>query len=211
MAGVDEDIPSSSSIPRQDITLDIDEVTHPPRSPSLHSSEDDRERDELCGASPSSPTGFCGGRGEQNDCCKTILAFVFLFYNMTLNLFILSIVHERVPTHIKQPLPDISFDVFPRADWALNIAEYIIVAQVSLVFVLFFIHRYRYVLSFSSSMAHDGLLQCHHIQEVLHHFGCSLFIQSHLYAIDYTSKGESKLLLFSAGEFSIYINNFTGV
>lgn len=144
MAGVDKgDHPISSSTPHPDITLDIDQVSHPPRSPSVHSSEEDREREELCGASPSSPTGFCGGNRESNDCCKTILAFVFLFYNMTLNLFILSVVHERVPTQIKQPLPDISFDALPRADWALNIAEYIIVAQVALVFALFFIHRYR--------------------------------------------------------------------
>lgn len=141
--GVDQG--DSSSKPLQEITLDIDQESHPPRSPSAHSSEDDiREREELCGASPSSPTGFCGGgRGESNDCCKTILAFVFLFYNMTLNLFILSVVHDRVPSQIKEPLPDISFDVLPRADWALDIAEYIIVAQVFLVFVLFFIHRYR--------------------------------------------------------------------
>lgn len=142
MAGVEED-PTSGS---QDITLDIDDDDphpKPGRSPSVHSSEEDREREELCGASPSSPTGFCGGRGEQDTCCKTILAFIFLFYNMTLNLFILSIVHERVPTHIKQPLPDISFDALPKADWALDIAEYIIVAQVSLVFILLFIHRYR--------------------------------------------------------------------
>ena len=78
-------------------------------------------------------------------CCRTTLAFLFLFYNMTLNLFVLAVVHERVPTQIKQPLPDIGFDLLPKADWTLSIAEYVIIAQMTAVFVLLFLHRYRWV------------------------------------------------------------------
>jgi len=56
----------------------------------------------------------------------------------------LAIIHERVPRN--QPaLPDLSFDLLPDADWALAVAEYIIVFQVLGVFVLIFLHRYRFV------------------------------------------------------------------
>lgn len=78
-------------------------------------------------------------------CCRNTLAFLFLFYNMTLNLFVLAVVHERVPTHITQPLPDIAFDLLPKADWTLNIAEYVIIVQVVAVLLLMFLHRYRSV------------------------------------------------------------------
>lgn len=61
---------------------------------------------------------------------------------MTLNLFVLAVVHERVPTHVK-PLPDIAFDALPKADWALDIAEYIIIVQVSALLFTLFLHRYR--------------------------------------------------------------------
>lgn len=78
-------------------------------------------------------------------CCRNTLAFLFLFYNMTLNLFVLAVVHERVPEHIAQPLPDIAFDVLPKADWMLNVAEYVIIVQMTAVLALMFLHRYRSV------------------------------------------------------------------
>ncbi|KAI1292156.1 Phosphatidylcholine:ceramide cholinephosphotransferase 2 [Halotydeus destructor] len=83
---------------------------------------------------------------SQDSCCRTALAFLFLFYNMTLNLFILAVVHERVPMDIVKPLPDISFDALPNAGWALDIAEYIIVAQVTAILMLLLFHRFRTIL-----------------------------------------------------------------
>jgi len=83
---------------------------------------------------------------SEDSWCRNILAFIFLFYNMTLNLFVLAVVHERVPTQIHQPLPDLAFDALPKADWALDVAEYIIIAQVSGVLFLMFIHRYRVII-----------------------------------------------------------------
>jgi len=40
------------------------------------------------------------------------LALLFVFINMTLNLTVLAIIHERIP--MREPhLPDISFDLLP--------------------------------------------------------------------------------------------------
>ena len=66
------------------------------------------------------------------------------FANMTLNLTVLAIIHERVP-RAQPPLPDLAFDVLPAADWALSVAEYIIVIQVVGFIILIFLHRYRSV------------------------------------------------------------------
>lgn len=85
---------------------------------------------------------------------RNTLAFVFLFYNMTLNLFVLAVVHERVPSQIQQPLPDIAFDLLPKADWTLSIAEYVIVMQVTAVLILIFLHRYRLVAFFPLRSSH---------------------------------------------------------
>lgn len=87
--------------------------------------------------------GHSVSREVKDSCCRSTLAFLFLFYNMTLNLFVLAMVHERVPTYIKTPLPDLAFEYLPKKDWALDIAEYIILAQVSLLLLLLFLHRYR--------------------------------------------------------------------
>lgn len=184
------------------------------RSPSdSHSDEDDLTGDDnnLYPQYPS-PTsnGYAGGvssatgtcREAHSSCCKTTLAFLFLFYNMTLNLFILAIVHERVPLQIKEPLPDIAFDALPSADRALDVAEYIIVSQVTLVFILLFIHKHRYVLLSDVMQTVNttwNLKQCHNIQETVYHNGCPLFIQRNLYDINHSAPSQSKLLLFTSG------------
>ncbi len=81
---------------------------------------------------------------EANSLWRSILAFLFVFCNMTLNLTVLAIIHERVPRS-EPPLPDLAFDILPYADRALYVAEYIIVFQVLGVFVLIFLNRYRFV------------------------------------------------------------------
>ena len=81
---------------------------------------------------------------EPNSIWRSFLAFLFVFANMTLNLTVLAIIHERVPRS-QPPLPDVSFDLLPRGDWALSVAEYIIVIQVVGVVILVFLHRYRSV------------------------------------------------------------------
>lgn len=86
-----------------------------------------------------------GPNKEPNSIWRSFLAFLFVFANMTLNLTVLAIIHERVPRS-QPPLPDLAFDILPEADWALSVAEYIIVFQVVGVLLLIFFHRYRSVL-----------------------------------------------------------------
>jgi hypothetical protein len=81
---------------------------------------------------------------EANIYWRLLLAFLFLLCNMILNLTVLAIVHERVPR--SQPaLPDLAFDILPYADQALDLAEYIMLFQVLGLFVLIFLHKYRFV------------------------------------------------------------------
>jgi spingomyelin synthetase, putative len=84
-------------------------------------------------------------RNEKCGCCRTTIAFLFMFTGMVSNLIILSIVHERVPMDITHPLPDLGFDIFPEVDWVLDIAEYIIIIFSALVLLLLAIHRHRYL------------------------------------------------------------------
>lgn len=81
----------------------------------------------------------------RNNYVKTGLALLYAMIAMNFNLFILAIVHERVPTDTK-PLPDLGFDIFPRVDWVLNISEYIIMAEFSLVIIIIVLHKYRQLL-----------------------------------------------------------------
>lgn len=132
-----------------EVRLDIDKASYDKtscrRSSPLesHSEDESETRFQRQTQSSSVVNSLSIGRDSQDSCCRTTLAFIFLFYNMTLNLFVLAVVHERVPTHIKQPLPDIAFDALPKADWALDIAEYIIIVQVSALLFTLFLHRYR--------------------------------------------------------------------
>ena len=73
------------------------------------------------------------------------LAFLFVFVNMTLNLTVLSIIHERVPMN-EPHLPDIAFDILPDHRQFLDVTEYFIVFQMTSIFILLFFHRHRYVI-----------------------------------------------------------------
>ncbi|KAJ6225817.1 hypothetical protein RDWZM_004362 [Blomia tropicalis] len=70
------------------------------------------------------------------------LAFLFVFVNMTLNLTVLSIIHERVPMN-EPHLPDIAFDILPDHRQFLDVTEYFIVFQMTSIFILLFFHRHR--------------------------------------------------------------------
>ena len=78
-----------------------------------------------------------------DSCWRTLFALVFVSVNMLLNLTVLAIIHERIP-RLADPLPDLGFDLLPRWDPALDIAEYLIVALSIGVALLLFVHKYRY-------------------------------------------------------------------
>jgi len=75
---------------------------------------------------------------------QNAIASLFAILNMFLNFFVLAIIHERVPPY--DELPDLSFDILPKAAWGLDVAEYIISIQAFLVLILLFLHRFRIVL-----------------------------------------------------------------
>lgn len=81
----------------------------------------------------------------RNNYVKTGLALLYAMIAMNFNLFILATVHERVPMKTK-PLPDLGFDLFPRVDWVLNISEYIIMGEFTLVIIMIVLHKYRQLL-----------------------------------------------------------------
>lgn len=81
----------------------------------------------------------------KNNYVKTGLALFYAMISMNFNLFILAFVHERVPIKTP-PLPDLGFDLFPRVDWVLNISEYIIMGEFSLVILMIVLHKYRQLL-----------------------------------------------------------------
>ncbi|XP_076361951.1 phosphatidylcholine:ceramide cholinephosphotransferase 1-like [Tachypleus tridentatus] len=81
-----------------------------------------------------------------SELCKTVIAFFFMFFNLVLNLTCLAIVHDKVPDRTKYPpLPDIFFDVFSSADWALNVSEIIIITSVLSSLLIIFFHRHRFI------------------------------------------------------------------
>lgn len=81
----------------------------------------------------------------RNNYVKTGLALLYAMIAMNFNLFILAIVHERVPRQMA-PLPDLGFDIFPRVDWVLNISEYIIMGEFTSVIIMIILHKYRQLL-----------------------------------------------------------------
>lgn len=74
-----------------------------------------------------------------------IVAITFLFIAVLFNLTILAIIHERVP-HDDAPLPDISFDILPKNDRALDISEFIIIFMSTSTILMIFFHRYRSII-----------------------------------------------------------------
>ena len=134
-------------------------------------------------------------------CCRNTLAFLFLFYNMTLNLFVLAVVHERVPAHITQPLPDIAFDVLPKADWMLNVAEYVIIAQVTAVLILMFLHRYRSVrcVPCRSLLTAVSSQDCA-VSQTLPHYGHSVPVPRRVHDLHCAAPRQSELLLLPSGQ-----------
>lgn len=77
---------------------------------------------------------------------KTFIALLIMLFNFTLNLTALAVIHEYVPDSDKyDPLPDIIINNVPAQDWALDVAEYVIMATVMSVGCLLGFHKYKYI------------------------------------------------------------------
>ncbi|KPM05799.1 phosphatidylcholine:ceramide cholinephosphotransferase 1-like protein [Sarcoptes scabiei] len=72
-------------------------------------------------------------------------SLIFLFLAVFINLGVLAIIHERVP-YQQPPLPDMSFEILPHHDYALNICEYIIIFMSVSVMIMIFSHRFCWII-----------------------------------------------------------------
>ena len=118
-----------------------------------HMTEDETNNNSRCHHSKNGANNFnklyfklnLSNLNTRNNYVKTGLALLYAMIAMNFNLFILAIVHERVPRQTA-PLPDLGFDIFPRVDWVLNISEYIIMAEFTMVIIMIILHKYRQLL-----------------------------------------------------------------
>lgn len=72
---------------------------------------------------------------------KTGLALLCALIAVKMNLFMLAIVHDRVPANTTGPLPDLGFDLLPRIDSALIISECIIIVEFVMLFFVPILHK----------------------------------------------------------------------
>lgn len=70
------------------------------------------------------------------------VAATCLVLSVLFNLTILAVIHERVPRS-QPPLPDVTFSLLPKIDWALDISEYIIMFMTTCLLLITLLHRYR--------------------------------------------------------------------
>lgn len=74
---------------------------------------------------------------------KTLIAFLLLGLAALSNDLVLSFIHERVPQ--QPPLPDILFSLTPYVPWGLSVSEYLMLSSVAMMFIIAFVHRYRWI------------------------------------------------------------------
>lgn len=126
------------------------------------------------------------------------LALLFVFVNMTLNLTVLAIIHERVPMN-EPHLPDIAFDILPDSRVLLDVAEYFIVFQMVSVVLLLFFHKHRYFSCLLYASTNCDSSQIHYTSQSLHYNGSDLFFSGHLYGLYSASFGQQKLSMLTTG------------
>jgi len=103
----------------------------------------DPEEDEEVG-SDSNPVHIPG------EPCKTLLAFIFLFFAWVATTTSLALTHDRVPMTDEEgdrvkPLPDIILDNVTYQHWGLDASEYIIMISFWIAFLTCIFHKHRCV------------------------------------------------------------------
>lgn len=74
---------------------------------------------------------------------RTVAALLLLLSSVNLDMFVLAVIHDRVPA--TPPLPDLIFDLLPKVDSALNISEVIIIVTTALMLSMVIVHRYSWI------------------------------------------------------------------
>ena len=80
--------------------------------------------------------------------CKTLLAFIFLFFAWVATTTSLALTHDRVPMVDEEgdrvkPLPDIILDNVTYQHWGLDASEYIIMISFWIAFLTCIFHKHR--------------------------------------------------------------------
>lgn len=75
--------------------------------------------------------------------CKTLLAFIFLFFAWVATTTSLALTHDRVPS--VDPLPDIILDNVTYQHWGLDASEIIIMVAFWIAFLTCIFHKHRFV------------------------------------------------------------------
>ena len=80
--------------------------------------------------------------------CKTLLAFIFLFFAWVATTTSLALTHDRVPMVDGEgdrinPLPDIILDNVTYQHWGLDASEYIIMISFWIAFLTCIFHKHR--------------------------------------------------------------------
>jgi len=95
------------------------------------------------------PTGAGGATDAEVDVhipmepCKTLLAFIFLFFAWVATTTSLALTHDRVPA--VAPLPDIILDNVTYQHWGLDASEIIIMVAFWIAFLTCIFHKHRFV------------------------------------------------------------------
>jgi shingomyelin synthase len=71
---------------------------------------------------------------------------MFFVFCGTVNMMSLSIVHDRVPDREKGALPDIVLDNIAVNDWALYVAEYLLMVLTYFCLLVCIFHKHRYAI-----------------------------------------------------------------
>lgn len=75
---------------------------------------------------------------------KTLIAFGLLIFNFFLTTTSLAIIHDRVPK--EGPLPDLVLGLVTPREWALPVSEVLIVVTTSIMLIIIFAHKYRFII-----------------------------------------------------------------
>ncbi|XP_069355485.1 phosphatidylcholine:ceramide cholinephosphotransferase 2-like isoform X1 [Maniola hyperantus] len=94
------------------------------------------------------PPGAAREERYPKEVWKTIVAFVFLFLCVCVNMMSLSLVHERLPDrNSTAPLPDVVLDNVAPRDWGLAVSEYLIMACTTTAMLVVVFHKHRFIVA----------------------------------------------------------------
>ncbi|CAG0917219.1 unnamed protein product [Notodromas monacha] len=101
---------------------------------------------DLSSAQPMDPYGSSMSMNKTpKEPLKTLLALVFMVVCAVINMMALAVIHDQVPPRERGALPDVVLDHVYTNDWALYVAEYLLMVLVYFCALLGLLHVHRWV------------------------------------------------------------------